>query len=82
MIPGLATRFECMILWPKPSSPDPNGDDPRSGPLVRVSLPKAELCRLRTASVGMANFAGNELGGDSSPNFDGTDAATAPCLAI
>ncbi len=82
IIPGLATLFECIVRCPKPSSPDPRGDEPRSGSLIRASLPKAELCKFRTASVGMVVFAGNELGGDSRPNLEGTDAATAPCLAM
>jgi hypothetical protein len=79
---GFIVRFECMILWPKPSSPDPRGEDPKSGPLERASRPYTELCKFRTASVGRVAFLGNDDGGDSRPNLEGTDAATAPCLAI
>ncbi len=82
IMPGFAIRCECIIRWPKPSSPDPGGDEPMSRPLVRDSLPYAELCRFLTASVGRAVLTGNEFEGDSRPNLEGTDAATAPCLAI
>lgn len=68
-----------MIRWPNPSSPDPNGDDPKLGPLVR---PNAESCRLRSASEGKVAFLGSDDGGDSRPNLDGTEAATGPCLAM
>ena len=79
----LTARFECIIRCPKPSSPDPSGDEPRSGPrAARESLPYTELCRFRTASVGRAAFFGKEDGGESRPNLEGTDAATGPCLAM
>ena len=68
-----------MVRWPKLSSPDPRGDDPKFAILER---PKAESCRFRRASVGKADFLGKEDGGDSRPNFEGTDAATGPCLAM
>ena len=76
---GLSTRCECMIRWLNPSSPEPNGEDPKFDALAR---PKAESCRLRMASEGKAVFFGNDDGGDSRPNFDGTEAATGPCLAM
>ena len=79
---GLATRLECIRRWPRPSSPDPRGDEPRvGGARPRDSLPKAESWRVRRASEGRAAFFGSEEGGESRPNFDGTDAATGPCRA-
>ena len=71
-----------MIRWPDNSSPDPNGDDPKFELLVQNSRPNAESCKLRSASEGKAAFFGSDAGGDSRPNFDGTEAATGPCLAI
>lgn len=79
---GLATRWECIIRWPSPSSPEPKGDDPRFGALVQDSRPKAESCKLRSASEGIPAFFGDDEGGDSRPNLVGIDAATGPCLAM
>jgi len=82
IILGLATRWECITRWPRPSSPDPRGDEPKvDGARPRDSLPNAESCRVRRASEGKATFLGSEEGGESSPNFEGTDAATGPCRA-
>lgn len=80
---GFVRRCECRIRGPNPSSPDPRGEESRSGPFVRGSLPpKAESCRFWTASKCWAAFFGREECGDSRPNLLGTEAATGPCLQL
>lgn len=71
-----------MIRCPVYSSCGPEGDEPKFCVLMRLSPPKAESCRLRKASDGSRDFFGSEDGGDSRPNFEGTDAATGPCRAM
>ncbi len=67
-------RWECIRRWPRPSSPEPRGDEPRlGGARPRVSLPKAESWRFRRASEGRAVFFDSEEGGESRPNFEGTE---------
>jgi len=82
-MPGLAMRRECMTRVPKDSSPELRGEEPRSGGLERGDWVKGGDWMLRTESMGRAFLWGVEEGGENSrPNFEGTEAATAPCLAM
>jgi hypothetical protein len=73
-----------MTLLPKYSSAGGAGGE-AAMPLKRsrVSSPKAELCRLFNASEVLPSFAApSDPGGDSRPNFAGTEEAIGPFLAI
>jgi hypothetical protein len=73
-----------MVLFPKYSSAGgAGGEDGTPLNLSLVSSPNAELCKLFSASDVLPSFAApTEFGGDSRPNFDGTEEAIGPCLAI
>lgn len=78
---GMLEEMYCPLscdcsLWPRVSSLLTGGDLAIS-PRVSSS-PNAEACRdLRARDSGP----GSDIGGDSMPNFEGTDAAIGPCRA-
>jgi hypothetical protein len=78
---GFANLWECMTRFPKYSSAGGEAAMPLN--LSRVSSPNAELCKLFNASDVLPSFAApRDPGGESRPNFAGTEEAMGPFRAI